>query len=126
MTIVSQFASWSAYILERQSLPYELREYLNFKSHEVLSTYHAIFWGDLWTTLLLSMISYIGLFFFWSPARVFYLILIALSLLTRPIYGPLVEPTFMALFDDVYKILVGLNLCLMFAPPIQTLFGKRE
>src|SRR5271170_5217455 len=42
LTIISEIASICANFLEKDSLPLELREYLNLKSHQVLSLHFAL------------------------------------------------------------------------------------
>jgi hypothetical protein len=124
LTIISAIISMCAYLLEKDNLPLGLREYLNSRSHEVLLYHYKIFVVQSTAFLLIFAISFSGLYFFWSPARVIYCVFIVIGLLTDPSYGAHIKPGWTALWDDCYKILSGVIICLIFTSPIRELFRK--
>jgi len=73
------------------------------------------------------LISFIGLYFFWRPARVLYCMSIAIGILIGldPHYGPEVLPQLEGLLDNINSILSGVILCLIFTPPIKQLFANK-
>lgn len=124
LTIVSEIASACFYLSEKQNLPLELRTYLAFKSNQFLSLHYTALTIQSVAVLALSVFSFLGLYFFWPSARILYCIFVAISLLANPFLGPFVEPGWTAFFDDCYKILLGVNFCMIFSPPIREQFSK--
>jgi hypothetical protein len=76
-------------------------------------------------TLALAIISTVGLFFFWGPARFLVLALLAQGLIITPWLGPLVETGWAAALDRFGAFLSGAILALAFFSSAATFFERR-
>ena len=120
-------ASVGAFFLQRNSLPFELREYLQSRSQQVLSHDYTMFSGMTAACVVLCILSFVGLYFFWRPARMLFCAFILFSLtLHLAGFGPDVVTGWMAFWDSCSSILLGVVLCLMFTSPIRDLFVRKH
>jgi len=125
--VISMAASVVAYFLQRNSLPFELREYLQARSQQVLSHDYAIVILMTAACATFFIASFIGLYFFWGPARVLFCVFIVFGV-TMPLaaFGPDIVTGWMALWDTCSDILLGVILCLMFTSPIRDQFARKH
>jgi hypothetical protein len=70
----------------------------------------------------LLIISSIGLFMLWPPARILYLIGIASGLILVPVFGPYVESGWGTAFEDAASIVSGVILALVYFSPLKRFF----
>ena len=124
-TVLSEMASVVAYHLERNSLPIELRMYLRSWSKQLLLDHYSMISAVTLAYEVIYVTSFVGLFFFWRPARLLYCGLILVNLFMIPVSGPYVTTTWQALFSDCVGILMGVILCLIFVSPFREEFTKK-
>jgi hypothetical protein len=74
--------------------------------------------------IILWLGSSIGLFFFWRPSRILYLISIVLSLLLTPFSGPYVDAGWGTAFEDAAMIVSGVILALVYFSPLKSLYER--
>jgi hypothetical protein len=74
--------------------------------------------------LILFIVSNIGLFLFWRPARTLYVITIIVGLLETPFFGPYVDAGFGTMFEDAAIIVSGVVLALIYFSPLKDLYNK--
>jgi hypothetical protein len=70
--------------------------------------------------------STVGLLFFWSPARYFYLASLLLVLPDQVVTLPVLINGWENLLDNVAQITAGLNLGLTFSQPGSTYFASKN
>jgi hypothetical protein len=66
----------------------------------------------------------IGLFFFWRPSRILYLISTVLGLLLTPFFGPVVDAGWGTAFDYAAMIVSGVILALVYFSPLKSLYER--
>jgi hypothetical protein len=74
--------------------------------------------------IILWLGSIIGLFFFWRPSRILYLISIVLWLLLQPFCGPYVDAGWGTAFEDAAMIVSGVILALIYFSPLKSLYER--
>jgi hypothetical protein len=74
--------------------------------------------------IILSLGSSIGLFFFWRPSRVLYLISTVLWLLLSPFFGPHVDAGWGTAFEDAAMIVSGVILALVYFSPLKSFYER--
>jgi len=74
--------------------------------------------------MILWLGSIIGLFFFWRPSRILYLISIILGLLLPPFFGPYVDAGWGTAFEDAATIVSGVILALVYFSPLKSLYER--
>ncbi len=74
--------------------------------------------------MILWLGSIIGLFFFWRPSRILYLISIILGLLLTPFFGPYVDAGWGTAFEDAATIVSGVILALVYFSPLKSLYER--
>ena len=74
--------------------------------------------------LILFLVSSIGLFFFWRPARIVYLIATVAGLLLTPFFGPYVDAGWGTAFDEAAILVSGVILALIYFSPLKDLYEK--
>jgi hypothetical protein len=74
--------------------------------------------------IILSLVSSIGLFFFWRPSRILYLISSVLWLLLLPFFGPNVDAGWGKAFEDAGLVVSGVILALVYFSPLKSLYER--
>jgi hypothetical protein len=74
--------------------------------------------------LLLALVSMVGLFLFWRPARPLYLVTTAAGLFLTPFFGPYVDAGWETAFGEAATIISGMVLALVYFSPLKELFEK--
>jgi hypothetical protein len=74
--------------------------------------------------LPLVLTTLIGLFVFWRPARILYLLQACLSLVVTPFLGPTIETGWGTCFLNLNMLLEGVLIGLLFFSPVQELFRR--
>jgi hypothetical protein len=72
--------------------------------------------------IILLIVSSIGLFMLWPPARILYLIGVASGLILMPVFGPYVESGWGTAFEDAASIISGVILALVYFSPLKRYF----
>jgi hypothetical protein len=114
-----------SYHFQRNSLPFQLRDYLRSESEQVLSHDYTAFSVATVADAIFFIMSFVGLYFFWRPARLLFCGFILVGLFTPLGFGPSVETGWMALWGGCSSILSGVILCLIFTSPIRELFTRK-
>ena len=105
-------------------LPEPLRAFLKAES-EAEMTARTMIMGALTIALLvLWLLSSVGLFFFWRPARMLYLVVTVVGLLVAPFFGPYVDAGWGTAFDEASLIGSGVILALIYFSPLKNLYEK--
>jgi hypothetical protein len=111
-----------AYIGGFFQLPPELKNFANGRS-QVLSIGSAIWLTVLGLGMLVAtVVSVIGLFVFWRPARPLTLFLAVVGLSLTPLSGPVVESGLTCLFHDLTMVLQGVIITLAYFSPVKDHF----
>jgi len=102
-------------------LPESLRAFSEAKSQveQSLVTLRVAF-----PLIILSLVSSIGLFFFWRPSRILYLISSVLGLLLAPFFGPYVDAGWGKAFEDAGLVISGVILALVYFSPLKSLYER--
>jgi hypothetical protein len=102
-------------------LPESLRAFSEAKSQveQSLVTLRVAF-----PLIILSLVSSIGLFFFWRPSRILYLISSVLGLLLAPFFGPYVDAGWGKAFEDAALVISGVILALVYFSPLKSLYER--
>ena len=74
--------------------------------------------------IILWLGSIIGLFFFWRPSRILYLISTVLWLLPTPFFGPYVDAGWGIAIDYAAMIVSGVILALVYFSPLKSLYER--
>jgi hypothetical protein len=124
-TVISMAADAVTYHLQRNSLPLELRQYLHSRSEQVLSHDYTVFSVVTVAYAIFFIMSFVGLFIFWRPARLFFCGFI-LAGLFMPLagFGADVETGLMELWGGCSSIFLGVILSMMFTSPIRDRFTR--
>jgi hypothetical protein len=77
-------------------------------------------------TLILALTSHIGLFFFWRPARVLYLVGGISILFMVVLDGPAVRTGWEGMFDYLSAVIYGSILGLIYFSPLRDLYAKKQ
>jgi cell division protein FtsW (lipid II flippase) len=125
--VISMAASVGAYFLQRNSLPFELREYLRSRSEQVFSHDYTLFSVMTVACAVFFIMSFFGMYFFWRPARVLFCGFILVSLL-MPLtgLGADIQTGWMEFWGSCSSILLGVILCLIFTSPIRDQFVRKH
>jgi hypothetical protein len=119
--IVGILAGWQS-IAGRGSLPSPLREYALSQPDPA--------GAELWLGLIfliLSIVTTLGAFLFWPPARPLYAASFALAFLAVPAFPPVVQSPLASTLQLAGTALSGFTIALMyFAPEIAALFHRRS
>jgi hypothetical protein len=111
-------------LLTRSSLPEPLRAFLDAESKaEMTAGVLSLLATTIWL-IILSLVASIGLFFFWRPARILYLIAVAANLLLTPFSGPYVDAGWGTTFLQAGFIVSGFILALIYFSPLKDLYEK--
>ena len=111
-------------LLTESSLPEPLRAFLKAE-FEAEITVRAMTMIIATIPLFVLMLgSSIGLFFFWRPARILYLIVTAVGLLLTPFFGPYVDAGWGSTLEEAATIVSGVILALIYFSPLKDLYEK--
>jgi hypothetical protein len=105
----------------QDSLPSSLRDYYYselFEQYPVVANSMGIVFVGL------MVISWIGLWFFWNPARYIYAIALAVTWITTPLLGPSVSTAWGGTLEEASTMTAGAILVLIFLPLPQNLWVK--
>ena len=76
--------------------------------------------------ILLTIITAVGLYRFWRPARPLYLASMALAYLAAPVTPPVVQTSLASMLPSLAAVLSGLMVGLMYFSPVASEFGHRR
>jgi hypothetical protein len=103
-------------------LPEELQAYEQAVAEAGYTTREWVLLGVGIVLLILVLISSIGLFVFWRPARLFYLLTLIAGVALAPFYGPYVDAGWGTLFQEAAMIISGVILALIYYSPLRDLY----
>ncbi|MEK7855071.1 MAG: hypothetical protein AAB288_03200 [Acidobacteriota bacterium] len=118
--IISIFVS----LLTESSLPEPLRAFLEAESEAEVTAREMMMLAVGIPLIVLLFVSSIGLFFFWRPARILYLITVGIGLLLTPFFGPYVDAGWGTTFEEAAVIVSGVILALVYFSPLKDLYEK--
>jgi hypothetical protein len=107
-------------------LPEPLRQYEKIQIEEVIAFGE---WGLLAVLTVLGLavlVSFIGLFVFWPPARPLYLVSSVANILVTPYLGPYIEAGWSRMFFDTVVLLDGVILALVYFSPLKELYEPEK
>jgi hypothetical protein len=81
-------------------------------------------WYFIPTLALVALAARVGLFVFWRPARLIYLVTILVDSIARPFGGPNVDPAFSQMLNEAALIISGVVLALVYFSPAKDLYEK--
>jgi len=111
-------------LLTESALPEPLRAFLKAESEAEVTVREMIMFAAAIPLLILLLVSSIGLFFFWRPARILYLITSVAGLLVTPFFGPYVDAGWGTTFDEAATIVSGVILALIYFSSLKELYEK--
>ena len=110
-------------LLTESLLPEPLRAYVATEFEGEITTRDVAMVAAAVPLLILWLVSTIGLFFFWRPARMLYVVTMIFGLLAMPFFGPYVDVGLGAMLEDAATIISGVILALVYFSPVKELFG---
>jgi len=116
-------AAWAVWLLTRDSLPPDLKLYLNSRHSEIVSGGPSPLL--LLFLIVLLMVSLVGLYCFWRPARTLYCGCLLVGVVQAVHLGPRVTTGWVAALDEVLSILSGVVLYMAFFSPVRERFGRK-
>jgi hypothetical protein len=105
-------------------LPEPLRAFVEAESEAEVTTHDMILLAAGIPLILLVLVSSIGLFVFWRPARILYVVTIVAGLLLTPFFGPYVDAGWGRVFEDAAVIVSGVILALIYLSPLKVLYER--
>lgn len=108
------------YFATRRTLPPELQSYL--RQRHPLTPHEKVLAVVLILTLLLWVVSFIGLFFFWPVSRPLFVALALLGFLVTPLLGPRVVSGWTGFLGDCAILLEVLIFFLIYFSPLKSSF----
>lgn len=72
------------------------------------------------------LVASVGLFFFWRPARMLYLICVVFGIALVPLAGPYVDAGYGELLEDVASMISGAILALAWFSPLAQVFDRKR
>jgi len=112
-------------ILQR-TLPEPLRTYAAAPTEYPGLAYAVVYVCLAVPVLVLALMSHIGLFFFWRPARTLYLIGGIGILVMVVLDGPAERTGWEGMFDYLSSVIYGSILGLIYFSPMRDLYAKRQ
>lgn len=112
--------------LTESVLPESLRAYMDAASETNVTGWEMIMFAAGIPLLIAALISSIGLFLFWRPARVLYLIAMIAGVLLTPVFGPFVDAGWGRAFEEAAGVVSGVILALVYFSPLKHLYEKRQ
>jgi hypothetical protein len=110
-------------LLTEVLLPEPLQAYLETEFEGDLTTFEVAMLVAAVPLVILWLVSSIGLFFFWRPARLLYVVTMIFGMLATPFFGPYVDAGLGAMLEDAATIMSGVILALVYFSPVKELFG---
>jgi hypothetical protein len=111
-------------LVTESSLPEPLRAFLEVDSEADVTAQEMVLLAVAIPLIGLLLVSSIGLFFFWRPARILYLITMIVGLLLTPFFGPYVDAGWGTMFEDAAVIISGVILALVYFSPLKGSYEK--
>ena len=105
-------------------LPAELQAYEQAVSEADVTTREWVLLGVGIVLLVFLLVSSIGLFVFWRPARLLYFCTVIGGLALTPFYGPYVDAGWGTLFQEMAMIVSGVILALIYYSPLRDLYER--
>ncbi|GMU20107.1 MAG: hypothetical protein AMXMBFR13_02070 [Phycisphaerae bacterium] len=105
-------------------LPEPLRAFLEAESEAEITAREMVMIAAAIPLIILLLVSSIGLFFFWRPARILYLLTVVLGLAMTPLLGPYVDSGWATTFEEIAVIISGVILALVYYSPLRDLYEK--
>jgi hypothetical protein len=113
-------------LLTESSLPEPLQTYLAEEAEADITTRDIVMLATGIPLLILLLVSSIGLFSFWRPARILYVITTVVGLLGMPFFGPYVDSGWGAMFEEAAIIISGMILAMIYFSPVKDLYEKTK
>jgi hypothetical protein len=110
-------------LLTESLLPEPLRAYVETEFEGDITTREVAMILAAIPLVVLWLVSSIGLFFFWRPARFLYVVTMIFGLLATPFFGPYVDAGLGAMLESAGTIISGVILALVYFSPVKELFG---
>jgi hypothetical protein len=107
-------------------LPDELQAYEQAVSEADVTTREWVLLGVGIVLLVFLLVSSIGLFVFWRPARLLYFCTVIGGLALTPFYGPYVDAGWGTLFQEMAMIVSGVILALIYCSPLRDLYERSQ
>ena len=107
------------FLLTKSWLPESLRAFLEAEEQTARAL---VIMKVVFPLFILWLVSSIGLFFFWRPSRVLYLMSIVLGVLVSPFLGPYVDAGWGRAFQDAAITVSGVILALVYFSPLKSLY----
>jgi hypothetical protein len=111
-------------LFTESSLPEPLRAFLDAESEAEITVREMVMLLAAIPVIILLLVSSIGLFFFWRPARMLYLIALVAGLLLTPFFGPYVDAGWGTTFEEAAVIVSGVILAPVYFSPLKDLYEK--
>jgi len=111
-------------MVTESTLPEPLRAYLEAEVEADITTWDLVMLATGIPLLILLIVSSVGLFFFWRPARVLYSITMAAGLVMTPFFGPYVDSGWGTMFDQAAIVVSGAILALIYFSPLKVLYER--
>ena len=111
-------------LLTESALPEPLRAFVKAESEAEMTPRIMIMIATTVPAIILWILSSVGLFFFWRPARILYLIVNVAGLLVAPFFGPYVDAGWGTAFDEAAILVSGVILALIYFSPLKDLYEK--
>jgi len=111
-------------LLTESALPEPLRAFVKAEAEAEMTVGPMIMIATTIPLVILFFLSSIGLFFFWRPARIVYLIATVAGLLLTPFFGPYVDLGWATAFDEAAILVSGVILSLIYFSPLKDLYEK--
>jgi hypothetical protein len=124
MEIVLGFTSVVVSFITEPMLPEPLRAFVNAESEEAITAYDMILLAFGIPLILLFLVSSIGLFLFWRPARILYVVTIVAGFVLTPIFGPYVDAGWGRIFEDAAVVVSGVILGLVYFTPLREMYDR--
>ena len=70
-------------------------------------------------------VAWIGLFVFWGPARMWYLVTSLVGLAIVPFFGPYVETGLAYTLNSTVQLVSGMVLALIYYSPLKELYARK-
>ena len=107
-------------------LPAELQAYEQAVAEADYTTRESVLLGVGIIFLAFVLVSSIGLFVFWPPARLLYFWTLIGGVALAPFYGPYVDAGWGQMFDEAAMIISGVILALIYCSPLRNLYERPQ
>lgn len=107
-------------------LPEPLRAFLEAESEAEITMRDVVMIAVGIPLIILLLVSSIGLFFFWRPARILYSLAVILGLAMTPFFGPYVDAGWGTTFEEASIVISGVILALIYFSPLRDFYEKSK